>query len=134
VTDAKAARDALLAAACTATFDGSTSAHLAIQQKWQKVAPNLLALGFGSTDAKPDTISSTGAFLIDRGETSDQLFAFAVTDGKVCAGGVAVIPQAAEGKVSDTRKPTRFVAVDVPSGQACDAETAQKAFRPDSVR
>jgi hypothetical protein len=123
----------LLAAACTAPYDGQSSADLIISQQWQKVAPGLQPGLFADSAATPTTIASNGSFLLDYGHTMDQFFAFAVTDGKVCAGGVAVIPQAAAGKASDTKKPTTFAAVDVPAGQSCDAETVQNSYRPGSV-
>ncbi len=133
VTDAASARDALLAAACTAPYDGSSSADTLITEQWQKVAPDLTPGLFADSAATPTTISSTGSFLLDSGSTMDQLFAFAVTDGTSCAGGVAVIPQAGEGKASEEKKPTQFASVDVPSGQSCDAETVQNTYRPGSV-
>jgi hypothetical protein len=123
----------LLNAVCTAPYDGQESADLIISKQWQMVAPNLQPGLFADMPATPTTIAETGSFLLDYGHTMDQLFAFAVTDGKACAGGVAVIPQEADGKASDTRKPTQFGAVDVPSGQSCDANTVQNIYRPGSV-
>ncbi len=133
VTDARATRDALLGAACTAPYDGQSSADLVISKQWQKVAPGLQPGLFADSAATPTTIASSGGFQLDYGHTMDQFFAFAVTDGTTCAGGVAVIPQASSGRASDTRKPTTFAAVDVPAGQPCDAGTVQNDYRPGSV-
>ncbi|HSP36893.1 MAG TPA: hypothetical protein VLR26_03985 [Frankiaceae bacterium] len=133
VADAKAARDVLLTAVCTAPYDGQQSADLVITKQWQQVAPNLTPGLFSDSAATPTTIASSGGFLLDYGHTMDQYFAFAVTDGTACSGGVAVIPQAGAGKASDTKKPTQFASVDVPAGQSCTAQTVQNTYRPGSV-
>lgn len=133
VTDATSARNALLAAVCSAPYDGTTDADTVISSAFQKVAPGLTPSLFGDSAATPTTISSSGNFQLDfGGATYDQLFTFGVTDGSTCAGGVAVIPQAAKYQSSDSQKPTVFAPVTVPSGTSCTAQAIQNLYRPGS--
>jgi hypothetical protein len=132
VRDAKAARDALLGAACSAPF-GSDYASTTVTEQWRKVAPGLTPGLFSDTIATPTTLSAPDSFTLDASSTNDQFLAFAVSDGTACAGGVLVIPQGADGMASDSRTPSTFQAVDIPAGATCSAETAQNVYRPGSV-
>jgi hypothetical protein len=135
VTDAAAARNTLLAAVCSAPYDGRQEPYRLIAMAWERAAPNLAEGLFTDTLATPTTVSTSNTFLFDDADPpNDQIFSFAVTDGHACAGGIAVIPADRNGKPSTSKRPTKFFSVDVAADEQCNAQSVQTAWKPGSVR